>query len=114
MPEMRNRIDELSMRTSDAQVNSPQGALIPEACNGWYPAHEMPSAEDWYVYVVQCGDGSLYTGIAKDVDNRIEEHNAGKGAKYTRGRGPVTLLKSTGPMERGANDLRLALGSICP
>lgn len=46
----------------------------------------------WHVYMVQCTDGSLYTGIATDVDRRVAEHNAGQGAKYTRGRGPVTLV----------------------
>ncbi|MBI3547830.1 MAG: GIY-YIG nuclease family protein [Elusimicrobia bacterium] len=49
---------------------------------------------DWSVYVVRCGDGSLYTGIAKDVADRIERHNAGKGAAYTRSRRPVLLLYS--------------------
>jgi len=46
----------------------------------------------WYVYMVQCTDGSLYTGIATDIDRRVAEHNAGTGARYTRGRGPVTLV----------------------
>lgn len=45
----------------------------------------------WFVYMARCSDGSLYTGIARDVDARIEVHNAGKGAKYTRGRGPLEL-----------------------
>jgi len=42
--------------------------------------------------MVQCADGSLYTGVATDVDRRVAEHNAGQGARYTRGRGPVTLV----------------------
>jgi predicted GIY-YIG superfamily endonuclease len=46
----------------------------------------------WFVYVVRCGDGSLYTGISKDVEARVAVHNEGKGARYTRGRRPVTLL----------------------
>lgn len=45
----------------------------------------------WYLYIVECRDGSLYTGITDDVHRRISQHNAGKGAKYTRGRGPVSL-----------------------
>jgi putative endonuclease len=45
----------------------------------------------WFVYVARCADGTLYTGIARDVDKRIAEHDAGKGARYTRGRGPLTL-----------------------
>ena len=46
----------------------------------------------WYVYVARCTDGSLYCGIARDVAARIAEHDAGKGAKYTRGRGPFELV----------------------
>jgi len=45
----------------------------------------------WYVYMVECADGTLYTGISNDVKKRIEKHNSGKGAKYTRSRIPVTL-----------------------
>ncbi|MFW2403559.1 MAG: GIY-YIG nuclease family protein [Gammaproteobacteria bacterium] len=52
----------------------------------------MTSSPAWFVYVVQCSDGSLYTGVATDVDARIEQHNAGRGAKYTRGRRPVKLM----------------------
>ena len=47
--------------------------------------------EAWFVYVLRCADGSFYTGIAKDVAARIAQHEAGKGAKYTRGRGPFVL-----------------------
>lgn len=46
----------------------------------------------WHVYIVQCVDQSLYTGVAKDVPTRVEQHNAGRGAKYTRGRRPVKLV----------------------
>ena len=45
----------------------------------------------WYVYILTCSDGSLYTGITNDVKARVAKHNAGKGAKYTRGRTPVKL-----------------------
>lgn len=45
----------------------------------------------WHVYIAQCSDGSLYTGIAKDVQKRIGQHNSGRGAKYTRSRLPVVL-----------------------
>lgn len=45
----------------------------------------------WYVYILRCGDGSLYTGISPDVPARLEAHRAGKGARYTRGRGPFEL-----------------------
>ena len=45
-----------------------------------------------YVYVVECSDGTLYTGYTTDVERRVEEHNAGEGAKYTRGRTPVEVV----------------------
>lgn len=48
--------------------------------------------KNWKVYVVRCRDGSLYTGISDDVRKRVEMHNTGKGARYTRGRGPVKLV----------------------
>ena len=45
----------------------------------------------WYLYILRCGDGTLYTGITTDVEKRLEAHRTGKGAKYTRGRGPLEL-----------------------
>jgi predicted GIY-YIG superfamily endonuclease len=48
--------------------------------------------KDWAVYILRCGDGSLYTGIAKDVQARLKQHSAGRGAAYTRTRLPVRLL----------------------
>ena len=47
-----------------------------------------------YMYVVECADGTLYTGYTTDVERRLKTHNAGKGAKYTRARLPVKLLYS--------------------
>ena len=46
----------------------------------------------WYLYILRCADGSLYTGITTDVERRLEEHRSCKGAKYTRGRGPLELV----------------------
>jgi len=48
--------------------------------------------QTWYVYILQCKDDTLYTGITTDVDKRLEAHRAGRGAKYTRGRGPLELV----------------------
>lgn len=45
----------------------------------------------WYVYILECGDGTLYTGITDDVQRRLRLHRSGKGAKYTRGRQPLEL-----------------------
>ena len=50
------------------------------------------SAGEYSLYIVRCGDGSLYTGIAVDVDRRLREHASGnRGARYLRGRGPLQL-----------------------
>lgn len=46
----------------------------------------------YWVYILRCADGTLYTGITDDVERRLAAHNSGKGAKYTRGRGPVELV----------------------
>ena len=46
----------------------------------------------WYLYILRCGDGTLYTGITTDVESRLEAHRSGKGAKYTRGRSPLELV----------------------
>jgi predicted GIY-YIG superfamily endonuclease len=49
-------------------------------------------ANSWKLYILRCGDGSLYTGITTDVEKRLAVHRSGKGAKYTRGRGPLELV----------------------
>jgi len=64
----------------------------------------MPGAEDgsaWFVYLLRCRDGSLYTGVSTDVQSRIQAHEAGRGARYTRGRGPFELVGAAGPFRRG-------------
>ncbi|MBK8014365.1 MAG: GIY-YIG nuclease family protein [Deltaproteobacteria bacterium] len=57
--------------------------------------------DEWYVYLLECQDGTLYTGIAKDVERRIRQHEEGAGARYTRGRGPFRLLATAGPLSQG-------------
>lgn len=47
---------------------------------------------DWVVYIIKCQDGTLYTGITIDLNRRINEHENGKGAKYTKGRNPLRLV----------------------
>lgn len=47
---------------------------------------------NYYIYILKCQDGTFYTGSTNDVEKRVAVHNAGKGAKYTRGRLPVKLL----------------------
>ncbi len=46
----------------------------------------------WYVYILECSDTTYYTGITTDIERRIDEHTAGIGAKYTKGRGPLKLM----------------------
>jgi putative endonuclease len=46
----------------------------------------------WCVYFLRCGDGTLYAGITNDLDRRLTAHRSGRGARYTRGRGPLTLV----------------------
>lgn len=48
--------------------------------------------DEWYLYILRCGDDTLYTGITKDIDKRFAAHSEGKGAKYTRGRGPLQIV----------------------
>ena len=57
---------------------------------------------DWSVYIVQCADQTLYTGIAKDIIQRLAQHNAGSGAAYTRGRRPVVLVYQEPASDRSA------------
>ncbi len=59
----------------------------------------------FYVYIVRCADGTLYTGLARDPDKRVRTHNAGKGAKYTRSRLPVALVYAE-PCESLSDALR--------
>jgi putative endonuclease len=64
-----------------------------------------PAAPDpgrpWHVYILRCADGTLYTGIALDVAARFEQHRAGKGAKYTRGRGALEVVHQEEAGSRG-------------
>lgn len=60
----------------------------------------------WYVYVLECADGSFYTGIAKDVHARLKQHNGGKGAAYTRSHGPVKLIYQETCADRSAALIR--------
>ena len=63
----------------------------------WMPTKDRkpkpkPSGDRWLVYIVRCADGSLYTGISKDVKRRCQQHNAGTASRYTRSRRPVKLV----------------------
>ena len=60
------------------------------------------TGRDHYVYVLECADGTLYTGYTTDVERRVAEHDAGEGAKYTRGRTPVEVVLTEGFDTRAA------------
>ena len=69
----------------------------------------MARAPDvWFVYIARCADDTLYTGIARDVAMRIAQHDAGHGARYTRGRGPLSLCAKRRCRSKG-EALRLEL-----
>jgi putative endonuclease len=64
-----------------------------------------PAVKDaWYVYILECADATLYTGIARDLEKRVRQHNGEVegGPKYTRGRRPVSLVWSAAAPGRGA------------
>jgi putative endonuclease len=56
----------------------------------------------WHVYLLRCGDGTLYAGTTTDLPRRFAMHSAGKGARYTRGRGPLVLAWSEEVADRAA------------
>ena len=64
--------------------------------------------KNWLVYLLKCVDGTLYCGVTNDLEKRIAAHNAGKGAVYTRGRLPVTLVAQSRRMSR-SEALRLEM-----
>ncbi len=67
----------------------------------------------WTVYILQCADGSLYTGITTNIIRRINEHEAGIGARYTKGRGPFQLMYQKPCRNRAeASKLEIAIKSL--
>lgn len=56
----------------------------------------------YWLYILQCGDNTLYTGTTDDVERRLAVHQSGKGAKYTRGRGPLTVVYREACIDRSA------------
>ncbi|HOO78595.1 MAG TPA: GIY-YIG nuclease family protein [bacterium] len=60
------------------------------------------SSSPWYVYILRCRDGTLYTGITTNLERRLREHNRGRGGSYTAGRGPAKLVYSEPHPDRSA------------
>lgn len=65
-------------------------------------AKEEPSGDTWFVYMLRCADGSLYTGITKDVDRRSRQHNNGTASRYTCSRRPTSLVYHEAQPSRSA------------
>ncbi len=63
---------------------------------------------EWVVYILRCKDGSLYTGVTNNMDKRLQAHNNGKGAKYTKTRRPVVLVYEESAPDRSAAQIREA------
>jgi predicted GIY-YIG superfamily endonuclease len=59
-----------------------------------------PPGDHWFVYLLRCANGTLYTGIAKDVARRCQQHNAGTASRYTRSRLPVVVVYQEGHVSR--------------
>lgn len=71
---------------------------------------DEPATPEWHVYLLQCADGTLYAGVAADLERRLRQHNGelAGGARYTRGRRPVRLLWSENCEDRRAAQRREA------
>lgn len=74
------------------------------------PVSKRPVSAAWSVYILRCADGTLYTGVAVDLDKRLLQHNGqlAGGPRYTSGRRPVQLLWSAGAPDRSAAQQREA------
>ena len=69
---------------------------------GMQAKSKRKSKETWHLYILQCSDGSFYTGITKDIERRLKEHNQGRASRYTRARRPVRLLYQETCLDRTA------------
>jgi putative endonuclease len=79
------------------------------------PVREKKNLLSWIVYILECADKTLYTGITKNLEHRLQAHAHGKGAKYTRGRGPFSVLYTeTHPTMSLALHRELAIKKLDP
>lgn len=62
----------------------------------------MPDTSPWHLYIIRCRDGTLYTGFTNNLEQRLKDHNCGKGCRYTKFRWPVRLLYSEPHVDRNA------------
>ena len=68
----------------------------------------MDKNDNWFVYILQCADNTLYTGSTNDLDKRLVKHNSGNGAKYTRSRLPVKIIYHETSKDRSTANQREA------
>lgn len=66
--------------------------ISPRYSGAQQSALTLTEAMKWYVYIAQCGDNSLYTGITTDPEQRLQRHNSGRGSKYVRSKGTARLV----------------------
>jgi putative endonuclease len=62
---------------------------------------EVEKMKPWFLYLVRCADGSIYTGASTDVARRLDQHRSGRGSRYLRGRGPLVLVRKFRVGDRG-------------
>lgn len=73
----------------------------------------MNKSGNHFVYILECGDGTYYTGYTNEINQRLRKHEEGKGAKYTRGRGPLTLVfQQAFPTKQEAMRLEFAIKKL--
>jgi putative endonuclease len=86
----RKRLFSLKSPTDAEEVRVPRHGAFSDNARHIFLDSPMP----WFLYLIECDDGSLYTGIATDVEARFVAHASGKGARYTRSRKPLRVLAS--------------------
>lgn len=81
------------MRKHGSWQTRPERKVVLLLCSAKQPQIRLESAVP-FVYILRCGDGSLYTGVTKDLERRIAQHRAGRASRYTRSRLPVSVVWS--------------------
>lgn len=100
-----NKSGEVMEKTNKISKDTIAGKIL-NICKKLEVSDKSKETNMWCVYMVECNDGTYYTGITTDVTKRIAKHNANKGAKYTKGRTPVTLVYSEGIFNRSGASIR--------
>jgi predicted GIY-YIG superfamily endonuclease len=90
--EHRIRVDKVRPQTAKAKALNREGAKDAKVLRLKKRKLKKKPASGWYLYIIQCSDGTLYTGITNDLDRRLDRHNRGTASRYTRSRRPVRLL----------------------